>query len=88
MKLSRFLLEGRGIEVSAVAARASVDDAAEADADVVILDAEEEVTEALRTAHATRTSRPELSVLVVGERARSAPFPAFASTTSGTRPRT
>jgi uncharacterized protein len=76
IKLSRFLLEGRGIEVSAVAAPDElVDEAAEANADVVILDAQDEVTVALRTAHATRTRRPELLVLIVGERAAERAVP-------------
>jgi uncharacterized membrane protein (UPF0127 family)/CheY-like chemotaxis protein len=76
VKLSRFLLEGRGIEVSAVAAPGElVDEAADADADVVILDAQEEVSDALKTAHATRARRPELSVLVVGERAAERSVP-------------
>jgi uncharacterized membrane protein (UPF0127 family)/CheY-like chemotaxis protein len=76
VKLSRFLLEGRGIEVSAVTAPGElVDEAAEAEADVVILDAQDEVSTALRTAHATRTLRPELSILVVGERAAERSVP-------------
>ena len=68
VKLSRFLLEGRGIEVSSVGApNELLAEAAEAGADVVILDAQDEVTRALQTAYATRTTRPELAVLVVGE---------------------
>jgi len=76
VKLSRFLLEGRGIEVSTVTAPGElVDEAEEAEADVVILDAQDEVSTALRTAHATRTRRPELSILVVGERAAERSVP-------------
>jgi uncharacterized protein len=68
VKLSRFLLEGRGSEVSSVSGPTELlAEAAEAGADVVILDAQDEVTRALQTAYATRTTRPELSVLVVGE---------------------
>jgi uncharacterized membrane protein (UPF0127 family)/CheY-like chemotaxis protein len=76
VKLSRFLLEGRGIEVSAVTAPGElVDEAEEAEADVVILDAQDEVATALRTAHATRARRPELSILVVGEHAAERSVP-------------
>jgi uncharacterized membrane protein (UPF0127 family)/CheY-like chemotaxis protein len=76
VKLSRFLLEGRGIEVSSVVSPGElVAEAAEADADVVILDAEDELTRALQTAHATRTRRPELSVLVVREGAAERSLP-------------
>jgi uncharacterized membrane protein (UPF0127 family)/CheY-like chemotaxis protein len=76
VKLSRFLLEGRGIAVSAVAAPGElVDEATEAEADIVILDAQDEVSTALRTAHATRTRRPELSIFVVGERAAERSVP-------------
>jgi CheY-like chemotaxis protein len=76
IKLSRFLLEGRGIEVSAVTAPEElVDAAAEANADVVILDAQQEVSRALQTANTTRSRRPDLAILVVGERAAERTVP-------------
>jgi uncharacterized protein len=67
VKLSRFLLEGRGLEVSAVIAPSELPDrVGAADADVIVLDAEA-LGEALRTANATRSIRPELQIVLVGE---------------------
>ena len=67
VKLSRFLLEGRGLEVSAVVAPSELPDrVAASDADVIVLDAEA-LGEALRTANATRSIRPELQIVLVGE---------------------
>jgi uncharacterized membrane protein (UPF0127 family)/CheY-like chemotaxis protein len=67
VKLSRFLLEGRGLEVSAVVPPSELPDrVGAADADVIVLDAEA-LGEALRTANATRSIRPELQIVLVGE---------------------
>ena len=67
VKLSRFLLEGRGLEVSAVVPPSELPDrVAASDADVIVLDADA-LGEALRTANATRSIRPELQIVLVGE---------------------
>jgi uncharacterized protein len=67
-KLARFLLEGRGLEVTAVIPPARLlDEIAEAEADIVVLDANDAVGQALRTAYAVRVQRPELPIVLVAE---------------------
>ena len=89
VKLSRFLLEGRGIEVSSVVAPGElVDEAAEADADVVILDAQDEVTKACRLRTPRGAGVPSFRFSSSARARPSEVPPGSASTTSGTRPRT
>jgi uncharacterized protein len=68
VKLTRFLLEGRALEVRGFTApQRLAEGIADVDADVVILDAHTELGDALRSAHAARARRPELPILVVAE---------------------
>jgi PleD family two-component response regulator len=68
VKLVRFLLDGKGIDVVAsVAPSEAADVAGGESADVVVIDAGDAVAEGLRLAHVTRVSRPEATVVLVGE---------------------
>ena len=68
LKLVRFLLDGKGIDVVASVAPDSAADAAGGEAaDVVVIDATDAVTEGLRLANVTRVRRPEATVVLVGE---------------------
>jgi hypothetical protein len=70
LKLVRFLLDGKGIEVVAsVPPDGAADAAGGEEADVVVIDATDAVTEGLRLANVTRARRPEATVVLVGERA-------------------
>jgi hypothetical protein len=70
MKLVRFLLDGKGIEVVASVPPSGAADAAGGElADVVVIDAGDTVSEGLRLAHVTRVRRPEATVVLVGESA-------------------
>jgi uncharacterized protein len=70
VKLVRFLLDGKGIDVVASVPPSGAADAAGGEAaDVVVIDAGDAVTEGLRLAHVTRVRRPEATVLLVGESA-------------------
>jgi uncharacterized membrane protein (UPF0127 family) len=70
VKLTRFLLDGKGIET--VAAPVPAEKLSEAletndDIDAVVLDANDAVAPALAAANAARVLRPEVPVLIVGE---------------------
>jgi uncharacterized membrane protein (UPF0127 family) len=68
LKLVRFLLDGRGIDVVASVPPDGAADAAGGEAaDVVVIDATDAVTEGLRLANVTRARRPEATVVLVGE---------------------
>jgi uncharacterized membrane protein (UPF0127 family) len=68
LKLVRFLLDGKGIDVVASVPPSGAADAAGGEsADVVVIDAGDTVTEGLRLANVTRARRPEATVLVVSE---------------------
>ena len=68
VKLSRFMLEGRGIAVGDQSVRDALGGALEdADVDVVLLDAESDLAEGLRAHTAIRAERPELPLVVVAE---------------------
>jgi uncharacterized membrane protein (UPF0127 family) len=70
VKLVRFLLDGKGIDVVASVPPAGAADAAGGEsADVVVIDTGDTVTEGLRLAHVTRVRRPEATILLVGESA-------------------
>jgi uncharacterized protein len=69
LKLVRFLLDGKGIDVVAsVPPQGAADAAGGESADVVVIDAGA-VTEGLRLASITRARRPEATVVLVGEQA-------------------
>jgi CheY-like chemotaxis protein len=68
VKLARFLFEGRGFEVEELSAPDRVvDEIADADADVVVLDGGGDVASALRTVNRLRAQRPELAVVVAAD---------------------
>ncbi len=69
IKLTRFLLDGRGIdaETTVSADKLSLAVEQEGDVDAVILDAPDGGAQALSTANATRALRPDVPVLIVGE---------------------
>jgi uncharacterized membrane protein (UPF0127 family)/CheY-like chemotaxis protein len=69
VKLARFLLDGRRVEVAAAVSpeRLGVTLEREDDVDAVVLDARDAVTTALTTANAARALRPDVPVIVVGE---------------------
>lgn len=71
VKLLRFLLEGKGIEAAAIVPSGKLEDALERDADVdaVVIDAQDTVAATLATANSARTLRPEVPILVAGEKA-------------------
>ena len=68
LKLVKFLLDGKGIDVVASVPPAGAADAAGGEAaDVVVIDAGDTVGEGLRLANVTRARRPEATVVLVGE---------------------
>jgi uncharacterized membrane protein (UPF0127 family) len=68
VKLVKFLLDGKGIDVVASVPPSGAADAAGGEAaDVVVIDAGDTVSEGLRLAHVTRVRRPEATVVLVGE---------------------
>jgi hypothetical protein len=69
LKLVRFLLDGKGIDVVAsVPPSGAADAAGGEDADVVVIDTgDTSVGEGLRLANVTRARRPEATVFLVGE---------------------
>jgi DNA-binding NarL/FixJ family response regulator len=68
LKLVRFLLDGKGIDVVATVPPSGAADAAGGEAaDVVVIDAGDTVGEGLRLANVTRARRPEATVVLVGE---------------------
>jgi uncharacterized protein len=68
LKLVRFLLDGKGIDVVASVPPSGAADAAGGEAaDVVVIDAGDTVGEGLRLANVTRARRPEATVVLVGE---------------------
>ena len=70
LKLVRFLLDGKGIDVVASVPPSGAADAAGGEAaDVVVIDTGDTVGEGLRLANVTRARRPEATVVLVGEHA-------------------
>jgi uncharacterized membrane protein (UPF0127 family) len=68
LKLVRFLLDGKGIDVVASVPPSGAADAAGGEAaDVVVIDAGDTLGEGLRLANVTRARRPEATVVLVGE---------------------
>ena len=68
IKLVRFLLDGKGIDVVASVPPSGAADAAGGEgADVVVIDTGDTLGEGLRLANVTRARRPEATVVLVGE---------------------
>jgi uncharacterized protein len=68
LKLVRFLLDGKGIDVVASVPPSGAADAAGGEsADVVVIDTGDTLGEGLRLANVTRARRPEATVVLVGE---------------------
>jgi uncharacterized membrane protein (UPF0127 family) len=68
VKLVRFLLDGRGIEVTATVPVDAVGRAVEEERPIaVVLDAGDELGDALRSANALRAARPEVHLVLAGE---------------------
>jgi uncharacterized protein len=67
-KLARFLLDGRGVAVRAsVPVEQLVEELADRPVDVVLLDAGDELAEALRVTAAVSAGNPAVTVVLVGE---------------------
>ena len=70
LKLVRFLLDGKGIDVVASVPPSGAADAAGGEAaDVVVIGTGDMLAEGLRPANVYRARRPEATVVLVGERA-------------------
>jgi uncharacterized membrane protein (UPF0127 family)/CheY-like chemotaxis protein len=68
VRLARFLLEGRDLEVEELAAAERLPDAiSDQTLDLVVLDGGDAVAEALRTANAARARRPEVSIVIAAD---------------------
>jgi uncharacterized membrane protein (UPF0127 family)/CheY-like chemotaxis protein len=69
VKLTRFLLDGQGIETVTVVPSEKLSDALETeeDVDVVLLDAQDRVAAGLAVANAARSLKPEIPILIAGE---------------------
>ncbi|HXG75285.1 MAG TPA: DUF192 domain-containing protein [Gaiellaceae bacterium] len=68
LKLARFLLEGRELEVRELGGGEQLPDAlARAEVDLALLDGAGDVADALRTASAARARRPEIPVVVAAD---------------------
>ena len=68
VKLSRFLLEGKGIAVGDQSVSAALEGSLEdADVDAVLLDGATSMSDGLRALTAARAQRPELPMVLVAE---------------------
>ena len=68
VKLARFLLSGRDLEVEELTTPERLPDAVVGeDVDIAVLDGGAEVAQALRTANAARVQRPELPVVIAAD---------------------
>jgi len=78
VKLTRFLLDGKGIDSGATVPVEKLVDVVETDDDLdaVILDAQDAVAQALATANAAHALRPDVAILIVGEAEASQRAPA------------
>ena len=86
VKVARFLLDGRGLDVAADVRPDGIDDVLEdGDVDAVLLDSDGGLGNALRLSNTIRANRPTLPVVIVGaDTAERAPR-ASPSTTNGIR---
>jgi CheY-like chemotaxis protein len=74
VKLARFLLSSRDLEVDELASLDRLPDLmGETDVDVVVLDGGNKVADALRVANAARARRPELPIVIAAETGGRAP---------------
>jgi len=74
VRLARFLLEGRELEVDELAAPERLSQVVQDPAvDLAILDGGEKVADALRTANAARATRPDVPIVVVAETGGKSP---------------
>ena len=69
VKLTRFLLDGKGIETAAVVPADQLTDTLEREdeVDVVVLDAGDALAETLTISNVARSARPEVPIIVVAE---------------------
>jgi uncharacterized membrane protein (UPF0127 family)/CheY-like chemotaxis protein len=69
VKLTRFLLDGKGIETAAVVPvdRLSATLTPDAEIDAVVLDAHDSIASSLTSANSARAVRPEVPIIVVAE---------------------
>ena len=88
VKLSRFLLEGKGIAVGDQSVSAALEGSLEdADVDAVLLDGATSMSDGLRALTAARAQRPELPMVLVAETPGPRPPESCACSTSGRRRR-
>lgn len=74
VRLARFLLGGRELEVEELAAPDRLPDAIQtSNVDLAILDGAEAVADALRTANAARARRPEVPIVIVADTGGKSP---------------
>jgi uncharacterized membrane protein (UPF0127 family)/CheY-like chemotaxis protein len=74
VRLARFLLGGRELEVEELTAPERLPDAiGAASVDIVILDGADRVSDALRTANASRARRPEIPVVIAADTGGKSP---------------
>jgi uncharacterized membrane protein (UPF0127 family) len=74
LKLARYLLEGRELEVRELATPERLPEVVlEPDLDVVVLDGADAVADALRTANAARAARPEVPIVLAADTAGRSP---------------
>ena len=67
VKVARFLLDGRGLDVAADVRPDGIDDVlADGDVDAVLLDSDDGLGNALRLSNTIRANRPTLPVVIVG----------------------
>jgi hypothetical protein len=74
VRLARFLLGGRGLEVEELTAPERLPESIlDPTLDLVVLDGGDAVAEALRTANAARSRRPEIPVVIAAETGGKSP---------------
>ena len=74
LRLARFLLGGRDLEVEELTSPEKLPDAIlDPSIDIAVLDGADAVAEALRTANATRARRPEVPVIIAADTGGKSP---------------
>jgi CheY-like chemotaxis protein len=74
LRLARFLLGGRDLEVEELTSPERLPEAVlDPDVDLVVLDGADAVADALRTANATRARRPEVPVVIAADTGGKSP---------------
>jgi len=69
VKLARFLLDGRGYDITAQVRPNEIRSTLENGGDAVLLDAGDGLADALKLSNAIRAARPEIPIVIVGEEA-------------------